>query len=221
VFLPRCEKPLKRLFASVGILLALASCSDSNVRPGDRDYPKKNPEPTQFLSLHGTVDGSLGIKFRVSWMAENPDCRYKISYIEGVDAQYAVAEDIDFNPENSKYSLLVPTDGMLPGRCSWRFAGISMTMADGFGTSLVRTNSYPLKAGQSPNGIVRLHCERMMRTLNPKVLELVCSPDGPEDPNQSVLGGVLWWHPETTEVEVYVRRGICKPSSVADCLESP
>jgi len=96
-----------------------------------------------------------------------------------------------------------------------------MTVAEGFGVSLVQTNSYPLNAGQSPNGIVRLHCGRMMRTLNPKVPELVCRPDGPEDPNLSVLGGVLWWHPETTEAEVYVRRGICKPSPVADCLDGP
>lgn len=150
----------------------------------------------------------------------NPNCHYTLSYIEGAYAQYTAGEDIDYNPENSRYSLLIPTDGMLPGRCSWRFAGIWMTIAEGFGRSLVQTNSVPLKAGQSPNGIVRLHCERMMRT-DPSAPELSCSPDGLEDSNQSVLGGMLWWHPETTEVEVYVRRGICKPSRVADCLGSP
>jgi hypothetical protein len=209
-----------RLPASVGILLAVCSCGGSNVTPGDRDYPKRNPEPKRFLSLHGTIDSSLGIKFGIGWSAGNPDCRYALSVMEGAYAQFSAGENLDYKVENSAFSLLVPIDGVLPGRCGWKFSGMGIT-AENSGMSIVQTNSYPLKAGQSPNGIVRLHCERVMRKLEPKVPALFCAPDGPEDRSQSVLGGVLWWQPETTELEVHIRRGACRPSSAADCLDNP
>ena len=66
----------------------MAPANSANVRPGDRDYPQRNPSPEQRLLVHGTIDASLDINFRIDWVADNPKCHYATSRLAGVYAWY-------------------------------------------------------------------------------------------------------------------------------------
>jgi hypothetical protein len=192
----------RHLFALMAALCALTSCDGSNVKSGDKDYPKLNPGPIRFMSLHGTIDPSLKVKFHIQWIADNPNCRYALSWIEGAFGQYNVSEDFPIELNGSSFSTRIPIDGVLPGPCQWRFMGLSYSGDTGSNSSLVQTNSYPLRPGQSPNGIIHLHCS--MRKFIPAEKEnsLICY-DPSDSRETGALRGVLWWHPEATDLEVH------------------
>jgi hypothetical protein len=86
-------------------------------------------------------------------------------------------------------------------------------------TDLVLTNSSPLHVGQSPNGVIRLHCLRRKAKSKLDLAYLVCPLDGPEDPKQSVAHGTLWWHPASINLEVHIRKGVCEPSMGDGCID--
>lgn len=191
--------------AGVAGLCAIMGCHGENVSRGDRDYPRENPNPAQFLSLHGTIDSSLDIDFRIEWYAANPECRYATSRLEGAYTSYTAWAPLVTSRQGDQFSARVPIDGVLPGRCQWRFGGVTFSGHTGYRTALIATNSYPLKTGQSPNGIVELHCKWVSIDrpgfTNPS---LDCRWPKDEDPHASVLGGILWWHPEASELEVHI-----------------
>lgn len=180
-------------------------CSAGNVRPGDGDYPRPNPQPEKFLLLHGSIDEALDINFRVEWYANNPKCRYATSFLEGAYAGYTAWTPLAVARQGATFSGHVPVDGVVPGRCDWRFGGVTFGGATGFRTSLIATSSYPLKPGQSPNGVAELHCKWISINspgfTNPN---LQCHSSKNEDCNASVLGGKLWWHPAATDMEVHI-----------------
>jgi hypothetical protein len=176
----------------------------ANVQPRDRDYPQQNPLPTKFLLIRGTIDPSLTIHFNIAWQAENPQCQYTVSRLAGAYAQYSAGGPLAIARDGAVFSARVPIDGVLPGRCKWRFGGVSFAGPTGYYTPLIMTNSYPLKPGQSPNGVAELHCKWISIAspgfTNPN---LDCRWPRSEDPNASVLGGKLWWHSEASELEVH------------------
>jgi hypothetical protein len=185
-------------------LFWIAGCNAGNVKAGHADYPEHNPVPKSFLFMHGTIDTALDVDFRIEWHAEAPGCRYATSRVEGAYAWYTAWSPLTIVRQGDGFSARVPIDGVLPGRCQWRFGGVTFGGKAGYRTALVATNSYPLKPGQSPNGVVELQCswdhthgrdgdDRLLRCVWPKT----------EDPNASVLGGVLWWHPEASDLEVH------------------
>lgn len=180
-------------------------CYGGNVKPQDKDYPQENPTPAKFLSLHGTIDPSLDIDFRVQWYAENPKCQYAVSHVAGVYNRYTAWSPLVISRQGAQFSARVPVDGVLPGRCQWRFGGVTFGGRTGYRTGLIATNSYPLKPGQSPNGVAELHCKWISVNrpgfTNPN---LNCRWPKKEDPNASVLGGTLWWHPQANDLEVHI-----------------
>ena len=195
-----------RLFALVVTLGALTACDDANVKPGDRDYPEANLAPHRFLALHGTIDPALAIKFHIQWIADNPRCRYALSWIEGAYGSYNISNDLDVGLDGSRFSTRIPIDGMLPGRCLWRFQGISYSGESGSGSPLVQTNSYPLRPSQSPNGVIHLHCGMKRDIPSDKEPRLIC--DDPSDSRESAaLRGIFWWHAEATDLEVHFDAG--------------
>jgi hypothetical protein len=194
----------KSLAQAVGLLGfgLIAACH--NVNLGDNDYPLQNPAPTKLLLIHGTIDASLDIKFRIRWRAENPHCRYAASWIEGAFAPYTAWSTLAIARQGDKFSARVPIDGVLPGRCQWGFAGVKFGGPTGFATELVATNSYPLRPGQSANGVAALRCKWK---TEPGSVEgergIRCTWPDDEDRNASVSGGVLWWHPDASDLEVH------------------
>jgi hypothetical protein len=190
--------------ATLSVILMLAACDNANVKPGDKNYPVKNSSPQHFMSLHGTMDPSLEVGFRIHWTAHNPDCRYATSLVEGAYANFTASDALNVTHEGTSFFAFIATDGVLPGRCDWKFSGISYSWKSGYRTFLIQTNSYPLKPGQSPNGIVQLYCKlQPTGSLQMHELTLVCRWPSTEDRQSSVSGGTLWWHPETKDVEVH------------------
>ena len=191
--------------ASLVLLLFGSASLSANVLPGDQDYPHPNPRPTRYLLLHGTIEESLDIHFRIGWRANNPHCQYAVSRIEGVYNNYSASQLVAMTRNGANFAAKIPIDGVLPGRCQWSFAGVDFGGKTGYMTTLVATNSYPLKPGQSPNGIVELRCKwltiKRPGFTNPN---LDCRWPQIENPDGSVLGGKLWWHPEASDLEVHI-----------------
>jgi hypothetical protein len=185
-------------------LCAITRCYAGNVAPGDENYPRSNPSPSKFLTLHGTIDPALDLSFRVDWRASDPHCQFAASWIEGAFVPYSAWSALTFSHLGGIFSVRIPIDGVLPGRCQWRFAGVRFGGSVGFKTELIATNSYPLQPGQSPNGIAVLRCKWNSEPHSVDGDRAVrCSWPKDEDPNASVLGGVLWWHPEANDLEVH------------------
>ena len=198
----RCLPLLSSALLSFGLGM-LAACG-TNVSPGERNYPKANREPTHFLGVHGTIDAALDLNFRVIWVATNPNCVYAASWIEGAFAPYRASSPLMVDRRGDNFSIRVPIDGVLPGGCEWRFNGVSFGGPSGFRTTLIATNSYALRQGQSPNGTAVLRCKWKTEPGNVEGERGIrCSWPKEEDPNTSVLGGILWWHPEARELEAH------------------
>lgn len=175
-----------------------------NISQEDKDYPVKNLNPENFFLLHGTIDPSLDIKFRIGRYATNPECKYMVSVMEGASNNFSVAEPLDVSRSDNQFFVRVATDGVIPGRCGWSFGGISYysTNSKDFGQSLIQTNSYPLQPGQSPDSILELRCkEKPIPNVNPLGKGLVCRSLLKNE--HGVTGTVVWWHPETENVEVH------------------
>ena len=189
-------------------LIFLSACdgSSENVKSGDRDYPVKNKNPSRFLKISGTIARELDVVFYLSWYAANPACKYYTARLEGATTQFSASEVVEVARAGEVVIIDIPIDGVLPGRCDWKFGGVVITSESGYGMSLVRTNSYPLKPGQSPDGVINLVCENTVRKLSPIAPQLVCQEIEPEDANASVNGGVLWWHPEAKNLEIHIQK---------------
>jgi hypothetical protein len=182
----------------------IAACNGGNVKPGQADYPVPNPAPKSFLFLHGTIDTPLDIDFRIQWHAEAPRCRYATSRIEGAYTWYTAWSPLTVARQGTSFSARVPIDGMLPGGCQWRFGGVTFGGKTGYRTALIATNSQPLNPGQSANGVVELRCRwDHAQGHDGDDRSLSCRWPKTEDRNASVVGGVLWWHPEASDLEVH------------------
>ena len=193
--------------AGVGLCLTFAGCG-GNVAPGGPDYPESNPNPTKFLLVHGTIDKALDLKFSIEWQSQNPTCRYAVSRLEGAYASYSAGGPLAVERRGTDFSVRIPIDGVLPGLCQWAFGGVSFAGPTGWWTPLIVTNSYPLEAGQSPNGVAELHCRSVAsKGEPPDDKTLSCRWPATEDRAASVRGGVLWWHPEASELEVHFIAG--------------
>jgi hypothetical protein len=201
----RRRRTMKTVAQVAGLLAILQLVACGNVKPDDWNYPRPNPRPTKILLLHGTIDAALDIHFRIDWIASNPECRYAFSMLGPAYFQYTAWNVLPITREGTKFSYGVPIDGVLPGRCQWVFAGVSFAGRTGHGTLLIARSSYPMKPGESPNGVIDLHCVRKPWQVGnqPPVPTLDChqpllSGLGP------VTGGTLWWHPEATDLEVHI-----------------
>jgi hypothetical protein len=114
---------------ALGVVLSLCGlvegCS-KNVAPGDADYPQVNPAPQHFVLMHGTIDPSLDVRFALAWGAQSEECRYAISRFAGVYGRYSAGGPLVIKPDAAgAFSVRIPIDGVLPGRCGWQFVGIS------------------------------------------------------------------------------------------------
>lgn len=213
------------VFAYKRFLIALASCAllalvstlgfylvqsldypSKNVQAGDADYPTKNSSPRKFILIHGTIDESLDLVFNVGWHASNKACQYYLSRTEGALSPFGASSPLTLERDGSNFTIKLAVDGVDPGRCGWTFGGVGMGPKKGFGQSLIQTNTNRASLGPSPNGTINLRCEITMRT-SPTAEQLVCSRPKSEDRSESVRGGILWWRPETSDLEVHIAKG--------------
>lgn len=206
---------MRDLFLPIAVVVilgvsVLTGCRQSNITPGDPDWPQANPSPQHFLLVHGTIDSSLDIVFRSHWLAQNNSCKYAASLIEGAFAPYGAWTPLTVARQDADFAVRVPIDGVLPGRCQWtfsdvRFAGRRADGRIGFSSPFIQSNSYPLSPGQSPNGATVLRCAWTKEPGNVEGEDGIQCREEPksEDAHSSVLGGVLWWHPTATDFEAH------------------
>lgn len=122
----------EKFYLSLILSILLVGCAGHNVRLGDRDYPRINPEPKHILQVHGTIDNRLQIKFASYWIVTNGkvwpvsdgNCNYMPSYFEGVSNEYSALIPISPKINNDQFEFEIATDGFLPGRCGWMFSGL-------------------------------------------------------------------------------------------------
>ena len=169
-----------------------------NIEEGDRDYPQRNPHPTHFIRLHGTVDSSLNLGFRIRWSSSNTSCRYYLSLFdrvfEGPGGRYFAIWPLTVERQGEDIAADVAIDGVLRGRCGWEFGGISIAG----GPALVQTNT---PAGSPPNGVVNIRCEAAKRKL----------PSGEPAFDCTGRRAVHFWSRQTTDVELHIQRGMYQP----------
>ncbi|MHB8565398.1 MAG: hypothetical protein ACYDDA_16035 [Acidiferrobacteraceae bacterium] len=172
-----------------------------NVKPGDRDYPVPNPHPTHTFRIYGTMDPHLNIKFAINWRAADQQCTYWVSVIEGADAPFHVTQLVPTVRHGNHFDVTIPTDGVLPGRCKWRFSGILMYAGKlpdpAYIQPIIATNSPTLRPGASPDSFANFDCHLGHR---PSLFGNASSsiPCTDRDDTQ----GALWWYPQTRSVEM-------------------
>jgi hypothetical protein len=155
----------------------------SNVDQASANYPKINPNPVHIFNFRGTIDPKLHLQFLTHWGASNESCYYWLSFIEGAKGYYSAALPVTYTLNHDHFDIPIATDGVLPGRCGWKFGGISLVS----GSYVVQTNSPPLGDGHFPNGKQDFNC--VVRSQQQAYSS--CPP----------TGRVLWWYPETTDLE--------------------
>ncbi len=184
--------PLRVLTAGVALLIVgLAGCSRPNVRPGSADYPHVNPTPRRWILIHGAEDPALHLRFSTGWISNDSRC-YQTNGLQGATGPYTASMPLPVKRTGATYSLRVPIDGYLSGRCNWRFTGIGFGPADNGESILLATPGRRLlPPGKSVNESLVLRC-RTSEIGNNRLL--FCA--APKRPN------FLFLYPETRDLEV-------------------
>lgn len=199
-------KRLPPLLMCLTVALLLTACKTAtteNVKTGDGDYPQTNPNPSRFMNLHGTIKGALDIRFKIGWTASSGACQFYNAETKKT-LPYSVILPLDIMRDGEEFSAQVAADGILPGRCGWKFSGISIWGGESsFGQILVHPDPPPLQPGQSPNNVANLLCKMRMRQLPPVEPVLLCRK---AKQNQR---GTLFWYPQTTGLEINIAEVEC------------
>jgi hypothetical protein len=97
----------------------------TNIRPGEVDYPKLNPHPTQTVNVTGTLPDSLQIVFQVLFAADaragslqdGNYCGYK-AHSESFPT-FNLIDGLKIVSKAGRYEGDVIVDKYLPDRCGW------------------------------------------------------------------------------------------------------
>lgn len=207
------------------IVVALASCSsgtDVKKDLGSRDYPSSNSGHSKGFVLAGEVDPGLKIMMAARWVAQNPDCRVKINWLEGVFAPFYADIPITLTWSANQYSTVVYRDAMEPGRCGWAFKEVVVAGEDEQGRKIkmmeVPEPQTPPKVDSDLWGwIVVMTGDPLPKKDSSGVRNLMCAPSTtlPDSSNSSLLrcveivkgrGGffasTLWINPQSERATV-------------------
>jgi hypothetical protein len=111
---------------------AQSARSPSEVRPGERDYPERNPHPKHQFLLTAVVPPSLSMRFTAVYRASatagdtqssGTSCQREVGF--AVMAPLHLPEPIRLSPSGDRRSsATIVLDQYLPGRCDWMFSTI-------------------------------------------------------------------------------------------------
>ncbi len=110
----------------------LSACAGRNVATGDTDYPQQNPTPAHLVTIAGAVPKELDISFKAVWSATNESCQYDVSG-GAAKIYYSMRTDLEFSRSGSRFTLPVPIDKYVPGRCAWTLSVIQLFVTHGVG----------------------------------------------------------------------------------------
>jgi hypothetical protein len=178
---------------------------------GDADYPKINPNPQHLFLIHGQIDPSIKVRFYESFVATNPECSdfTKQTIWIGTREPYGLTIRLNLRMDGPHYAARAAVDAVLPGRCRWEFRGVSAKGGDSQGhelafvngANLTPINSPPLKAGQSPDGVLDESC-KLVHIGNgiSRPLSLEC-----QAVNMPYRTSAIWWYSLTRDIEINFR----------------
>lgn len=172
---------------------------------GDRDFPEVDPNPKHTFVLRGTADPELGLRFFATFGAtkDDPACGDGKVVLDPfpsrVYQEHIVFLPIEMSWMQDRFSGVVALDGLLPGKCGWKFFDVRISPQGGVldpgvgavgGLVIVQTNPPPLKANASPDSSLHLECkvwpdENFKRCVS-------CKPEFPP----------AWLYPDTTSIEL-------------------
>lgn len=174
-----------------------AESTEYHFNKGDRNFPEENPRPLQTFVLKGSADPKLDLVFYTTWSvySSEPDCEWG-----HVGLFVAIPLRVTWNGD--RFNGVVALDGMLPGRCHWRFGDVRVAPREelvnlGYafgGRVIVQTNSPPLPAGTSPDSVRQFQCAVLPSNPGKKFVD--CGPQFPP----------VWWYPATRTIEVEFHR---------------
>jgi hypothetical protein len=134
-------RTIRRIIAIVMFsTVATNAAAWGNVKPGDADYPVRDPDASAAIFIHGHIESGLEVALVAHWyassFASNRSCNYLVNWLEGADAPYSISVPIDMQFSGSEYTAKVFTDAYLLGRCGWVFDGVYAEPAgDALGSS--------------------------------------------------------------------------------------
>lgn len=127
--------------AAVAIVLfcVLAACgggsspSDrSEIKPGESDYPVTNPHPSHVLTIDATIPSALSVSITAIYLASptaggtmesGTACQRTVGL--AVTAPFSLRKAITLVQHNGTYTASVTIDGLVPGRCDWKFSHLN------------------------------------------------------------------------------------------------
>lgn len=193
----------------LALLPALFGCvmpmNDHDVRRGEPDYPQPDTTNAHILLIHGTADPSIDLRFIEHWFSRNRRCTWAPGLNEGgVIFNFSATTELPVSREGDAFTVRVPIDGVLPGRCEWTFGGVGYaTSPSASYQSLVVLDEQSFRLDRSPNGTIDLVCDRRNSGSIHQGQPLDCRPSKPGIRVGSAIDGVLLWHPESTDLEVH------------------
>jgi hypothetical protein len=131
----------RTVFSAV-LLCCLAACSrehwpstSSEIHPGAPDYPVTNPHPSHVLTIEASIPPALSVSISAIYsasptaggtMGSGTTCQRTVGL--AVTAPFFIREPVRLVEQNQIFTAAVPIDGLLPGRCKWRFGGLTYSV---------------------------------------------------------------------------------------------
>jgi hypothetical protein len=132
----------ERTVFSAVLLCCLAACSrerwpstSSEIHPGDPDYPVTNPHPSHAITIEASIPPALSVSISAIYsaspsaggtMGSGTACERTVGL--AVTAPFFIREPVRLVKQNQFFTAAVPIDGFLPGRCKWRFGGLTYSV---------------------------------------------------------------------------------------------
>ena len=115
-------------------ILIVAICLISGIivfiqtRQNNRYKPVINPSPKQFIKITGHMDHHLAGEFLLTYTTNTDDCKSS-PLVTGAALSKTKAVKYLIKPNNKNiFTLLIPTDKLLPGYCNWRIESLGLNI---------------------------------------------------------------------------------------------
>lgn len=128
-----------RAAAAIALFCVLTTCgrtsspSDpSEIKPGEPDYPATNPHPTHVLTIDATIPSALSVSISAIYLASptaggtmgsGTACQRTVGL--AVTAPFSLRKPITLVQHDGTYTASVAIDGLVSGRCDWKFSHLN------------------------------------------------------------------------------------------------
>lgn len=158
-------KSLTKLLAASLIVVSAAGCADEKFKP------TANPHPKYYLIVKGHINQQLQktmhLRLISTYVGTSSRCSFVTNPLAGLKENPARSISYSVNPnKNGAYTVKIPLDYYLAGKCNWTVWGVGYTLTD-----------YDFKMEPSGYGLVSFDENKYQKykEYNPKIFNFVCS----------------------------------------------